>query len=188
MNIVKESISDARNFQRHGQYDLAIESLKKAQLAARAHKDEIEIQKLLGFNYRKQGKLDLALFHMNNAIKTAYSIFSQSHTNQMEYEYAVCLMNKGIIYEEKDCSNKALDCYFSALEIFLKLFDADTENCGIIINALITIGTLYYNQEQYEKATEFLKKALVYFENNPEKERDRRYLAIVNTLSKIDNV
>lgn len=55
-------IEDARNFQMHGQHDLAIESLEIARTVDNLHIFEAEIQKLLSFNYRKLGKFDLAFF------------------------------------------------------------------------------------------------------------------------------
>ena len=70
-SLLEVYINDARNFQRHGQYDLAIESLNQAQRIDIQHQFEIEIQKLLSFNYRKLGDFSLALFHINNAINLA---------------------------------------------------------------------------------------------------------------------
>ena len=185
--LPKDYISDARKFQRCGEYDLAIESLKKAQLVDQQQDYEVEVQKLLSFNYRKLKKFDLALFHINNAVRLAKLAFNQTHSEQTKSDYAICLMNQGIIYEEMNAADKAILCYLPALEIFTELFDSSPKNYGIIINALLTIGLFYYNQQQYIKAKEFLQRTLPYFEDDQEKDRDRRYLSVIHTLSEISD-
>lgn len=171
---------DARNFQKYGQYDYAIDSLCKAEELDHQHEFEAEIQKLLSFNYRKLEDLGQALYHINNAIH----INSVANTDEAKKESAICLMNKGIIYEELKQTDKALKCYLSALKIFTDLFDLDPINYGLIINALMTIGMFYYKRQNYSKVKEYLEKALPYF--NSDKESDRRYVAIINTLREIE--
>lgn len=179
-SLLEVYINDARNFQRHGQYDLAIESLNQAQRIDIQHQFEIEIQKLLSFNYRKLGDFSLALFHINNAINLASS---KTDSKKAHEEYAICLMNKGIIYEETDKQSKAIKCYLPALKIFMDLFGSEPENFGIIINAFLTIGLLYYNQQQYLKAKECFEQVLPYF--GAEKESDIRYIKIIRMLEEI---
>jgi len=175
--MIEVYINDARNFQRHGQYDLAIESLNQAQRIDIQHQFEVEIQKLLAFNYRKLGDFSLALFHINNAINSA---FSKESTEKAHEEYAVCLMNKGVIYEEMSEQAKAIKCYIPALKIIIDLFNSDPENFGMIINAFLTIGLLYYNQKRYLKAKEYFEQALPYFGDG--KESDIRYIKIIGIL------
>jgi tetratricopeptide (TPR) repeat protein len=176
-------IADARNFQKFGQYDLAFNALKDAQHSDEQCKYELEIQRLFSYNYRKSGNLDMALFHINNAIN---AISSRVDNKPSENEYAICLMNKGIIYEEQKHYKKALECYLPALEIFVGLSNSKPEDYGLIINALLTIGLLYYNRHNYVKAKEFLERALPYFGEG--KENDRRYLSVINTLSELKDV
>ena len=171
-------IEDARNFQRHGQYDLAIETLWRARECDIQHVFEAEIQKLLSFNYRKLGKFDLALLHINAAVNLT------KNKDKAKEEYAICLMNKGVLYEEIGDSEKALECYLPALEIFTNLLSAKPEKHGIIINALLTIGLLYYRQKQYLDAKEHVECALPYFGYN--KETDRRHLKVKEILEEID--
>lgn len=172
-------INDARNFQSHGQYDFAIESLWKAKGLDQQHKFEVEIQKMLSFNYRKLGDLEQALLHINNAIR----VNSIEITDKSKKEYAICLMNKGIIFEEMERRNKVLECYLPALKIFVDLFNADPDNYGLIINALMTIGMFYYKQKKYLKVKKYFEKAIPYFGSS--KENDRRYITIINTLEEI---
>lgn len=176
--MVEIYIEDARNFQKHAQYDLAIEALLAAIEVDYQHVFEAEIQKLLCFNYRKLGEFDLALLHINAAVNLTKS------TETSKEEYAICLMNKGVVYEEIGDSEKALKCYLPALTIFTNLLNAKPEKHGIIINALLTIGLLYYHQKQYADAKGYFERALLYFGDS--KEMDRRYLKINELLEEID--
>ena len=176
---VEEYINDARNFQKHGQYDFAIDSLWKAQELDHQHEFEAEIQKLLSFNYRKLGNFDYALIHINNAIR----INSIESTAKAKKERAICFMNKGVIYEELNRKEKVMECYLPALKTFMDLYSSDPDNYGLIINALMTIGMFYYKQENYSKVKEYLEKTLAYF--GDEKEKDYRYVAVINTLEEI---
>lgn len=172
-------INDARNFQRHGQYDFAIDSLWKAEDLDHDHQFKAEIQKLLSYNYRKLEDFERALIHINNAIR----INSIGTTDESKKECAICFMNKGIIYEELKQNDKVLECYLPALRIFTDLFNSDPENYGVIINALFTIGMFFYKQKKYSKVKEYLERTLPYF--GTDKENDRRYVAIINTLEEI---
>lgn len=175
----KMYIDDARNFQKHGQYDLAIDILWKAKDLDCQHDYESEIQKLLSFNYRKLGDFEQALICINNAIR----VNSIEVTDKSKKEYAICLMNKGIIFEELKRRDKVLECYLPALKIFTELFDSDPDNYGLIINALMTIGMFYYKQKKYLKVREYFEKALPYF--GTDKDCDRRYITIIKTLEEI---
>lgn len=179
---VETYITDARKFQKYGQYELAIDSLWKAKDLDHQHEFEIEIQKLLSFNYRKLENFELALYHINNAI----CLSAVDSTDELKKERAICFMNKGIIYEEQKRIDKVLECYLPALKIFTDLFNSDPNIYGLIINAIMTIGMFYYKQQDYSKVKEYLEKALPYF--GPDKENDRRYVAIINTLEEIKEI
>lgn len=181
-SMLEVYIKDAKNFQKFGQYDLAIEALEQAQKIDSQHQFEVEIQKLLSFNYRKLGNFSLALLHINNAINLA---LSPKTAEKADEEYAVCLMNKGVIYEELGDSATAIKCYLPALKILIDLFNSTPEKFGIIINAFLTIGLLYYNQKQYSKTKDYFEQALPYF--GVGKESDRRYISIIEILREIKN-
>lgn len=178
--MVEVYIQDARNFQKHGEYDLAIETLWAAREVDDQHIFEAEIQKLLSFNYRKLSKFDLALLHINIALSLTKNVETSKE------DYAICLMNKGVVYEEIGNYEKALECYLPALKIFTNLFNTKPESHGLIINALLTIGLLYYRQNQYLDTQKYFEQALFYFGCN--KEMDRRYLKIKEILEEIGNM
>lgn len=181
-------IQDSKSFQKCGEYDLAIDSLFKARSADIERKNEIEIHKLLSYNFRKLGQFEQALLHINYALNAAQNSSQKNGVEAQEpaqLEYAICLMNKGIVFEEMGQTDKALGCYLPALEVFLRLYEHDLNIYGIVINALLTIGTLYYNDRQFSESTKYLKMALSFFESETGKEDDRRYIAIINTLNTI---
>jgi tetratricopeptide (TPR) repeat protein len=60
----QQYIDDARRFQKNGNYELAIALLTQASQQKLSPTHELEIQKLLSFNYRKAGNFDMALFHI----------------------------------------------------------------------------------------------------------------------------
>ena len=140
----------------------------------------------MSFNCRKLGNYNMALLYINNALNSLRAKSHQMSNKSMRNEYAICLMNKGVVYEEKGEPNKAINCYLEALDIFLSIYKDDIDNYGIIINALFTIGSLYYNQHKYPKAKEYFEKAIDYFENDKNKEQDRRYIALNNILREIE--
>ena len=181
---IETYIDDARTFQQNGEFDLAINMLERAKTADFKKRNEVEIEKLLSFNYRKKGNFNIALYHINRAI----DIIRRSPEKSEELEYAICLMNRGVVYEEMGYVDKALASYLPALDIFLFLLSATPQNYGIIINAMLTIGMLFYNSHQYVNAKLYFEKALPYFAENEQRENDRRYLAIRNTLKELDSI
>ena len=110
---VQNFIDDARRFQRCSDHDLAISSLQLAQQEDHHKEHEIEIQKLFSLSYRKIGNYNMALLHINNAINQNAK---RNNDKQAQNEHAICLMNKGIIYEESKRYDNALDCYISAVD------------------------------------------------------------------------
>lgn len=170
-------IKDARNFQKYGQYDLAIESLHNAQIETLTCKQKVEIQKLLSFNYRKLENYSMALYHINNALSLS------SNAELLQEEYAICLMNKGVVYEELGKNHEALDCYLSAFKIFNELFDSNPSKYGMLLNAFLSIGLLYYKMEDYSNAKIYFEKSIPYFDDD--RENDRRYLMIINLLAEL---
>lgn len=176
-DIVQDYIEDARRFAKCGDYELAISPLQLAQKADQHKAHEVEVQKLFSFNYRKMRNFDMALLHINNSINRTTKDKNSMHAQN---EYAICLMNKGLIYEECHRNSNALDCYSHAVDSFISLYKSNPDEHGIIINTLITLGLFYYKQCSYVEANGTFELALPYF--GAEKETDQRYLVIRNIL------
>ena len=181
-NQVQVLIDDARQLQQFGDHDLALSMLLQAQQKDTLREHDVEIEKLFCLSYRKMSNYSMALLHINNAINFNAK---RKNSNQKSNEHAVCLMNKGIVYEESKRYNDALNCYIPAVEAFISLYKDNPDEYGLIINALLTLGLFYYNQNYYEKAKTTLQSSLAYFGDG--KEHDRRYIAICNTLDELQN-
>lgn len=140
---VQNFIDDARRFQRCSDHDLAISSLQLAQQEDHHKEHEIEIQKLFSLSYRKIGNYNMALLHINNAINQNAK---RNNDKQAQNEHAICLMNKGIIYEESKRYDNALDCYISAVDTFISLHKNNPEEHGLIIKIWIKNFTTFLIQ------------------------------------------
>jgi len=178
-------ISDARNFHNHGMYEDAISLLSSVYVTSPVSLKSAEVYKLLSSNYRKLGDYDMALININKAINITKKLRAKSSTlNEAELESAICLMNKGIIFEERGESSKAIAIYREALILFKQLHGENKAENGIIINSLVTLGIAYYNRSDFINSRNVLFEALKYFEG--ERETDSRYHAIINTINEID--
>ena len=85
----QQYIDDARRFQKNGNYELAIALLTQASQQKLSPTHELEIQKLLSFNYRKAGNFDMALFHINNAL----NLFSKCSEDKNAQKPAYAMHN-----------------------------------------------------------------------------------------------
>lgn len=179
-NKAQQYIDDARRFQKCGDHEFAISTLQLAQQMDVQKEYYVEIQKLLSFSYRKINNYEMALYHINNAINwNAKMVGLKAQT-----EYAICLMNKGIIYEDNKHYSKAVNTYRMAVDIFISLYQDNPDEYGLIINALITLGSFYYKQNDFRKAKCTLESSLKYFGEG--KETDRRYVTICSTLRELE--
>lgn len=182
VTIVRQYIEDAQRLQKCGDHDVAVSMLTRALCEDKQEMFAVEIHKLLSFSHRKLGNNELALVHINRAIGL---VQDKTKTNQSIYEYAVCLMNKGVVCESAKRYDSALESYQSAVTIFQEVQRSNPEHSGALINALITLGLFYINQNKQVEARECLTSALDYF--GADKETDRRYVAICNTLTELQH-
>jgi len=166
-------IADARNFHKHGMYDEALTLLSSFSNAIPKSLYLVEIYKLMSFNYRKLEDNDLALYNISSALSLIEKLRTDSYSLDLDREYAICLMNKGVILEVKNQIEKAIPVYSEALNIFTVLYSKSEVDEGVIINALITLGTAYYNQKNYKNARKHLKDAIPYFAENKENDRQK---------------
>lgn len=94
-------IDDARHFQRFGEHETAIEWLNKAfELENLTRLEAIDVEKLLCFSYRKLEEYDLALIHINKAIRLLEESQDDDNTAPKR-ELGICYMNKGAVYQER---------------------------------------------------------------------------------------
>lgn len=184
MSELKTIIQDVRAFQSTGMHDEAIALLKGAEIIAESISDKIEIYKLLCFNLRKTDQMSLALVYINKAINYAKKQMEMCSISDNIMEYAICLMNRGVIYDALKSYNKAIDSYYIASNHLINLYENNEFEGGIIINSLINLGMAYYENGQIYEARNTLEKALSYFSTNYE--NDIRYISIINTLNELN--
>lgn len=175
------AINDARIFQKYCLFDEAITCLSKIELPIKDKNLEYDILKLLSFNYRKLQEYSFALIYINQAIKCIQVGKGIVNRNSA---MAVCLMNKGVIYDEQKKYKEAIKIYISAIELFKQDYK-ETGDGGKLINALINLGIAYYNNFQLAYAKGCFYDAISYF--GDDKNNDRRYEYIIQMLEKIEN-
>lgn len=179
----EQCIQDARSFIRYGDYDLAISVLFDVLNSKASLKQKVTAHKLLCQCYRKTEEYSLALLHINRAL----TLNSKANLNEeVKEEHAICLMNKGIVFETQGKYKDAIACYQPAIRIFHELFEEHQESHGVIINALLTLGSCYEKSGNLKLALDTYRRCLLYFHEN--KENDRRYLALVGTINELNNV
>ena len=141
MLIIEDYLSVARNFQNHGQHELAVDALKQALELDFEKMHYITICKLLCFNDWKMNKFDMALIHIIYALST-------------------CLMNNGIVFEEQQKIKKTPDCHLPAVNIIKRVYKSVPSENGLLINALLTVGMLYYKLRRFVQTKRYLESEL----------------------------
>lgn len=84
----------------------------------------------------------------------------------MDKELAICLMNKGVIYDSERSFNHACSTYREAIAIFRTIYDLDNETMS---NALLNYGEALLNVGFQEKAmfTLYEARSLIRDSDNP---------------------
>ena len=178
---IDQCICDARSFAQCGNYDLAISALYNVLNRKSTPKQRITACKILSLCYRKTEQYSLALLHINKAISINSA---EQPSEEAKEEKAICLMNKGVVYEELGRMSDAIACYQPAVHTILELFEKRQDSHGIIINALITLGTCYEKIGKNNMAYEIYKECLKYFHEGAE--NDRRYHALIHAINKYE--
>jgi len=126
----------------------------------------------IGYVYKNQNNLSLALDFYNKSLKTREEIGDKSGV-------ANSLNNIGSLYDNLGKIEKALDCYDKSLKIQEEI--GDKKNAAI---SLINIGSLYYYQGDTVKSLEFLYRSVSILE-----ELDNKYFLSVcqNNIGNILN-
>jgi len=159
-----ESIDEARGLIQENSLDEAIEKLEKAILVSNQSEDYIayycDMSKLIAMCYRKINALDKAEDVLKKALIAIKKRFLKK--NELNYfrEYAVLLVNLGIILENRGEFYKALEQYNNAEGVFMKLDDGQS-----LFKIYLTMLNTFIALENIEKAEETLLKAINLAEN-----------------------
>lgn len=171
-------IDDARKFNRYCLYEESLEKLNEVILPIKNKDLEQEILKLKSFIYRKLQEPDMALIYINQALQC----IKNHNFIDKNIKYAICLMNKGVIYDEQKKYMQAIREYTIAVDIFRNDFKK-TNDEGKLINSLITLGTAYFHNKQYDLAKNIFEEAMSDFKFD--KVSDARYRYIEKMLKEI---
>lgn len=172
-------IDDVRHFNRYCLYEESLEKINEVILPIKNKDLEHEILKLKSFIYRKLQEPDIALIYINQALQCV----KRNNIVDKKMKYAVCLMNKGIIYDEQKKYEQAIREYLVAVDIFRNDFKK-TNDEGKLINSLVNLGTAYFQNQQYNLAKNLFKETMAYFKED--KNTDTRYIYIENMLHEIE--
>ncbi len=113
-----------------------------------------------------------------NSISTTVNAIKKFELDGNAHNYlSICYSNMGIVSNNLEEYNKAIEYHFKSLEHAEKLKNKDLRE----ILAYNNIGIVYKNQKKYDKAIEYYNKALSYKEylkNNP-----KRYALLLDNLA-----
>ncbi len=132
-------------YNRTGQFNLALGSLKKAEIYATDKRDLAAIYSALGLTYEKKGDLENALLDYSRSLQLARELGDRDTESAQ-------LNNVALILRRKDELNKALSYYRKSLKL--------TINERIKAATYNDIGLIYYDKGEYNKAINYYKKAI----------------------------
>ena len=96
---------------------------------------------------------------------------------------AICYMNKGVIYDERGIYDEAIENYNMGVIIFRDLVAHNDAKVNLLINALLNLGTVYYNNKDYNTAEHIFIELLNSLGET--KEEDSRGIYAIEYLEKI---
>ncbi len=149
VNLYPESfeanIYMGRLYYRSGQFDLALENFKKAEMYATNKKGLVAIYSLLGSAYHLKGDLENALLYFSKSLRFAEELGDRSS------ELAQ-LNNIALIFRKEGELDKALNYLEKSLEL------ATNENDKA--SRYNNIAVVYSDKGEYAKAIDYFKKAI----------------------------
>lgn len=140
---------EIRYFQRYELHEEALEIAEKLNKDELDASGKVKLYKLMALSYRKIGDINLALFCINQAIAIVKREKKVRNDAVLDKELAICLMNKGVIYDSERQYDQACSAYKDAIAIFRTRHDLDNETMS---NALLNYGEALFNAGFQERA------------------------------------
>lgn len=184
-----DRIHEANVYRKEHEYDVAIGRYMELYQIIKRNKRYYnqygyEILKQLCFCYRKTGNVSAATKFINEAIRLASKNSLKYGSNDEAREnLAICYMNKGVIYEERGIYDEAIENYNMGVIIFRELVAHNDAKVNLLLNALLNLGTVYYNNKEYNMAEHIFIELLNSLGEN--KEVDSRGIYAIEYLEKI---
>lgn len=186
---IMDKIYEANVYRKEQEYDVAMKKYMELYQTIKRNKQYYsqygcEILKQLCFCYRKKGNVSSAIESINEAIKLANKNSLRYGSNDGAREnLAICYMNKGVIYDERGIYDEAIENYNMGVAIFRQLVVHNDAKVNLLINALLNLGTVYYNNKDYNAAEHIFIELLNFLGEN--KEKDNRGIYAMEYLEKI---
>lgn len=165
---IESLLYEANYYRREGEYSEAIISykeiiniIKKNDMLSCKYGPLVFRQ--LSYCFRKSENIIKALYYAEKAVFLArQNCYNSSGDDKLIKELAICLMNLGSIYDSKQNYDSAILCYVEASSLFEKI----TDNTDLLLNAMVNLGTAYYNIGSNKKAISCFTRILVLTRNN----------------------
>lgn len=146
-----------------------------------------ELLKQLCFCYRKKGDISAAIESIDEAIRLALkNSLRYGNNDEARENLAICYMNKGVIYDEQGVYDETIENYNMGVNIFRELIAHNDGKVNLLINALLNLGTVCYNDKDYNKAEHIFMELLNAL--GGVKEEDSRGIYAMEYLKKIQGI
>lgn len=157
---------EIRYFQRYELHEEALEIAQQAKVDELNILEKVRLYKLMTLSYRKIGAINQAFICINKAITIIKKEKKIRNDSSLDKELAICLMNKGVIYDSERSFYDACSTYREAIAIFRTIYDLDNETMS---NALLNYGEALFNAGFQEKAmfTLYEARSLIRDSDNP---------------------
>lgn len=156
---IYESIDEIRIFISEERYpdaiQRAIEIKREYNIKEEYSEYYCTICKLLALCYRRSNMPDEAIYILSDAIKFSKKKYLQSDSAKYYREYAVLLVNLGIVYDARGDKIQALEEYKNAEEVFKHIQDNNS-----LFKLFLTMCNTYYDTGNLDKAAEVLDQAV----------------------------
>lgn len=176
-NNIEINIADIQYFQKYEMHEEALTIALQIPTDKLESLNKCKLYKLTSLSYRKLGLTEDALIYINRAISV---VKNENNWDNKEKEIAICLMNKGVIYDAAKSYKEACDIYRQALSIFKSIEGIED---GIVANALINYAEALLKINKRKKAV-FIFRDILQLIND---ENDMRYQYVINKLGELEN-
>lgn len=140
--------------------------------------------KQLSYCYRKKRDVSNAVLYAKQAVDLAKRINSQDESQAHRKSLGICYMHIGSIYDEIKEYFKAMIYYKKGCQCLEKVYGKDTNEYSVLANALISLGTVYYNLLDFKNAAEIFRRTKEILGDN---HSDIRYVYAERYLSEIEH-
>lgn len=168
---IEELLYNADVFRCEGDYDEAIGFYQRAVALIGDNRElqyryETRIYRQMCFCYRKIDKIDAAIQFGQKSVRCAQK-YCMKHDQDKESRtiLAKCYMNLGVIYDERKQYAEAVRYYQMGIEIF-KEYDKDFATRNLYINALLSMGTVMFELEQFDDSQVYFEQITNFLQSN----------------------